>query len=97
MHVISSKRLVDFYVVHPDAKSPLEIWYHMLAQSNFPTPDSIKQKFRTADFLPGDRVVFNIKGNTYRIVVKIKYQTKTIFVRFVGKHAEYSRINAETI
>ncbi len=97
MHVISRKKLVDFFLVHPDAKGPLEIWFHMLDKSNFRTPDSIKQRFRTADFLPGDRVVFNIKGNTYRIVVKINYETATVFIRFLGKHAEYSRINAETI
>jgi mRNA interferase HigB len=97
MHVISRKKLVEFSLVHSDAQGPLEIWYHMLDKSNFPTPDSIKQKFRTVDFIPGDRLVFNIKGNTYRIVVKVNYGTGTVFIRFVGKHAEYSRIDAETI
>jgi len=57
----------------------------------------VKQTFRSADVLPGNRVVFNIKGNKYRMVVKIHYNTKFMYVRFIGTHAEYDKIDAETI
>ncbi len=76
MHVISSKKLCGFLRSASRCKGPLEIWYHMLAERISLQPDSIKQKFRTADFPSRRPVVFNIKGNTYRIWVKIKYENK---------------------
>jgi len=59
--------------------------------------NDVKKTFRSADVIPGNRVVFNIKGNKYRIVVKIHYNTGFMYVRFIGTHAEYDKINAETI
>lgn len=96
-HVISSKKLVGFGGIHTDVKKELDIWYHMIANNEFYEPIALKQVFRSADILPGDRVVFNIKGNSYRIIGKIKYATQTMFIRFIGTHAEYDKVNAETI
>jgi mRNA interferase HigB len=61
------------------------------------TPQDIVDRHRSADILPGNRVVFNIKGNQYRLVVKIHYNTGVVYIRFVGKHAEYNRIDAEAV
>lgn len=97
MHVIERKKLTDFTKNHADVKGEMDTWYRILDKGNFPTPNTIKQQFGTADILPGDRVVFNIKGNRYRIVVGINYGSGTVFIKFVGTHAEYSKINAETI
>jgi mRNA interferase HigB len=97
MHVIKRKTLLIFWKKHADAKQALEAWYAEAKQASWKTPDEIKQRYRSADFLPGNRVVFNIKGNAYRLVVQIHYNTGTVFIRFVGTHAEYDRIDAETI
>ena len=59
--------------------------------------DTAKARYRSADAVPGNRVVFNIKGNNYRLIVKIHYNTGRVFIRFVGTHAEYNKIDAETI
>lgn len=97
MHVIKRRTLTNFTKDHADAKDQMNSWYFLLKHGDFPNPDAIKQKFRSADILPGDRVVFNIKGNRYRIVAKIKYDTQTLFIRFIGTHAEYDKIDAENI
>ena len=97
MHVISRKRLTDFTKNHADTKGQMDTLYYTLSKGTFSTPAAIKEIFGTADFLPNDRVVFNIKGNCYRIVVGINYGNGTVFIKFVGTHAEYSKINARTI
>jgi len=97
MHVIKRKTLTDFTKDHADAEDPMQNWFLMLKKGVFPDPAAVKRKFGTADILPGNRVVFNIKGNRYRIVAKINYQTQTVFIRFIGTHAEYDKINAESI
>jgi len=97
MHVIKRKTLTDFTKDHIDAEDPMQTWFLILKKGVFPDPAAVTLKFGTADILPGNRVVFNIKGNRYRIVAKINYQTQTVFIRFVGTHAEYDKINAESI
>ena len=97
MRIISRKTLKDFWHSHRDAEDPLRAWYHEVAAAKWRTPQDLKSRFRSADILPGNRAVFNIKGNTYRLIVKIHYNTGIIFIRYVGTHADYNRINAETI
>ena len=97
MHVISRKKLYEFIDTHSNVKAELDCWYHMIAKDDYYNPQAIKNVFKYADILPGDRVVFNIKGNTYRIIVKVKYSTQTMFIRFIGTHAEYDKVNAEEI
>ena len=99
MHIISRKTLRVFYE-RPgcsDAKGPLDAWFHEVKRENWESPADIKAKYRSASFLKGNRVVFNIGGNKYRLVVKVNYNTKTVFIRFVGTHNEYDRIDAEVI
>ncbi|MBI3160722.1 MAG: type II toxin-antitoxin system HigB family toxin [Chloroflexi bacterium] len=97
MRVISSKALQDFWQRHRNAEDALKAWFHEAEHAVWRTPDDIRRRYRSADFLPGNRVVFNIKGNQYRLVVKIHYNTGIVYIRFVGTHAEYERIDAESI
>ncbi|MFA7257853.1 MAG: type II toxin-antitoxin system HigB family toxin [Kiritimatiellales bacterium] len=86
-----------FWGKHADAEFTLRAWAKTVAEAEWSCFNEVKQTFRSADVLPGNRVVFNIKGNKYRMVVKIHYNTKFMYVRFIGTHAEYDKIDAETI
>jgi mRNA interferase HigB len=97
MHIISVKKFREYWQIHPDCEQALKAWNAEAEQATWKTPDDIKQRYRSADFLIDNRVVFNIKGNAYRLVVKIHYNTGIIYIRFVGTHAEYNKINAEKI
>lgn len=99
MHIISRKTLMDFYGRPEcrDAKAPLDAWFHEVKAAEWESPADIKSQYRSASVLKGKRVVFNIGGNKYRLVVKVNYPTKTVFVRFVGTHKEYDGIDAEVI
>jgi len=97
MRIISGKALKDFWQAHADATEPLKAWFHEAKVADWKSFGDIKERYRSADVLPGQRVVFNIKGNTYRLVVKIHYNTRVVYIRFVGTHAEYDKIDAKTI
>lgn len=97
MHIISRKVLVACWKKHPDATEALTAWFQEAQHAQWQTPADIKARYNSADILPDNRVVFDIKGNHYRLVVKIHYNTGVVYIRFVGTHAEYDRINAETI
>jgi mRNA interferase HigB len=97
MHVIALKTLRDFWTKHTDAEQSLRAWYQEACHAAWKSFTDIKARYRSADCLPGNRVVFNIKGNQYRLVVQIHYQGARVFIRFIGTHAEYDKINAETI
>ena len=97
VHVISKKILVDYYNKHKETKSQLEAWYHEAKNAEWKNPQEIKQKYASASIIGGNRVVFNIKGNKYRLVTIINYQMKIVYIRFIGTHKEYDKINAEEI
>ncbi len=97
MRIISRKNLRDFYGNHPDAKAPLESWFQETMEARWNSPGDIKRRYPSADILPGNRVVFNIKGNTYRLIVKIHYNTGIVFIRFVGTCAKYDKVDATAI
>lgn len=80
-----------------DAKSALEDWYSQVSQADWATPTEVKVQYGDASVLKGSRVVFNIRGSKYRLIVKINYPYRVVYVRFVGTHAEYDEINAETV
>jgi len=80
-----------------DSKGSLEAWYHEAKRANWQTANSVKQKYGNASILKNGRVVFNICGNKYRLVVKINYEAQVIYIRFIGTHREYDKINAEEI
>ena len=97
MRVIARKTLKDFWMKHADAEEPLRAWFHEANTQHWKSFPDIKARYRSADVLPGNRVVFNIKGNTYRLVVHLHYNTRIVFIRFIGTHAQYDRIDATTI
>ena len=97
MHIVSVKMLRLFWQVHPDAEQPLRAWYALAKRARWRTPAEIKMDYRTASFVGNNRVIFNIKGNDYRLVVIVEYRKGMLFVRFIGTHAEYDRIDPETI
>ena len=97
VRIISRKALQEFWIKHRDAEQALKAWYHEANHADWKKPGDIKNRYPTADVLPGNRVVFNIKGDQYRLVVKIHYNTGIIYIRFVGTHAEYDRVDAERV
>ncbi|MDN5873839.1 MAG: type II toxin-antitoxin system HigB family toxin [Sinobacteraceae bacterium] len=97
MRIIALSKLRDFWNRHPQAEAPLRSWYAEARQVNWNTPTDIKAAHRNASFLGNNRVVFNIKGNDYRLVVAVHYNRGRMFIRFVGTHREYDHIDAKTI
>lgn len=97
MQVISIKALRDFWQNHASAEGPLKAWYHEAKQARWRSFNDIKARYRHADVLPGNRVVFDIKGNTFRLVVRINYQSGCLFIRFIGTHAEYDKIDTTSL
>ncbi len=99
MRVISIKKLRDFWSKpeYKDSEHSLRAWYSEAKKANWKTPDDIKNQDRNASFLANNRVVFNIKGNDYRLIVAIKYEFQIVYIRFIGTHKQYDKINAEVI
>jgi len=97
MRIIALKTFRQFWEKHGDAQEPLLAWYHDAKRADWESPDDIKRVYRNASIVANNRVVFNIKGNDYRLVVAIHYKTGIIFVRFVGTHSEYDKIDVTTI
>lgn len=97
MHIVSQQALRLFWEKHPDAEQPLRAWYLIARRAQWRSPTDVKADYRSASIIGNNRVVFNIKGNTYRLVVVAAYQQGRLFIRFVGTHAEYDNIDAETI
>ena len=97
MRIIALKTLRAFWEQHPDARQALQAWYHDAKQATWRTPTEIKSVYRNASLVGNNRVVFNIKGNDYRLVVAVQYQHGIVYIRFVGTHQQYDKIDATTI
>jgi Uncharacterized protein conserved in bacteria len=97
MRVISRKILRQFWEKHPDARQPLQAWYADVKHATWKRSSDIKAVYQSASFISNNRIVFNIRGNKYRTIVVIEYRFGIVFIRFVGTHQEYDRINAELI
>ena len=98
MRVIAKRTLRQFWLQgYAEAETPLTEWYNMMQKASWTTPQELKEDFRTASVLKGGRVVFNIGGNKYRVIVAIRYQQQIAWIRFVGTHAQYDKVDAETI
>lgn len=97
MRIISRKTLREFWDQHPDARQPLQAWYNDASHAEWNSPADIKSVYRNASFLANNRVIFNIKGNHYRLIVVVQYAHGIVYVRFVGTHREYDRIDAATV
>lgn len=97
MRVISKQALKAFWLRYPDAKQSLLAWFREAEAANWDQPAKVKAQFRNCSVLKNNRVVFNVKGNTYRLVVKINYDHRVIYIRFVGSHAEYDAIDVNEV
>lgn len=97
MRVIAKRALRDFWEKHADCEQQLKAWYNEAEQANWNNPNEIKKDYPSASILEDNRIVFNIKGNRYRLIVKINYPYGVVWIRFVGTHADYDKIDATKI
>lgn len=91
------KAFVEGKPDHADAREPVMAWYRQVRAANWATPANVKRDIRTASILKDGRVVFNVAGNKYRIVVWINYPYRVVYIRFIGTHGQYDGIDAQTI
>lgn len=97
MKVVAIKMLRDFWKKHPDAEQALKAWFDEAKKAIWANPSDIKAQYRNAGILKNRRVVFNIKGNDYRLVVAVAYRFGAVYIKFIGTHKEYDAIDAETV
>ena len=97
LRVVAKKILRDFWEKHEDCEQQLKAWFREAQKAEWENPNQIKIEYPSASILNDNRVVFNIKGNNYRLIVKISYEYEMAWIRFIGTHAEYDEINANTI
>ena len=97
MRVIAKKCLRDFWSMHPDCEQQLKSWYREAEKSKWTTPRIIKKQYPTASILMNNRIVFNIKGNHYRLIIRINYNYGMVWIRFIGTHSQYDKIDVNKI
>ncbi len=97
MRIIAKKTLRDYWENHANCKKELEEWYGITIKAQWNSPHDVKKVYPKSSIISDNRVVFNIVGGNYRLVMKFAYKTKIGYVRFIGTHKEYDNINAETI
>jgi mRNA interferase HigB len=100
VRVIAKRVLREFWEAKPerrDAKGPLRAWYREVCHAHWRSPPEIKAQYRNASLIGNSRVIFNIAGNKYRLIVRVNYPREIVYIRFVGTHADYDRIDAETV
>jgi mRNA interferase HigB len=99
MRIISFRTLREFFekAEYADSETSLRAWYHDAKSAQWISSNDLKQQYKTASIVGEGRVVFNVKGNTYRLVVAIDYEFQVIFVRFIGTHRQYDKIDVKTI
>ena len=97
MRIIAVSTLRRFWETNKDAEEPLKAWYLEAKKSDWGTPHQIKAMYRSASILGDNRIVFNVAGNKYRLIVKFNYPYRIGYIRFIGAHAEYDRVDAEEV
>jgi mRNA interferase HigB len=97
MRIIARKTLREFWSKHENAEGPLQAWHADVRQRTWTSPAQVKADYPKASIIANNRVVFNIVGNSYRLVVAIKYEYALVYIRFIGKHEEYDNIDARTV
>jgi len=95
--IFAKGTLREFWELHPDSEQHLKTWYNTAMNSSWKTPNEVKQTYRNASILREGRIVFNIKGNDFRLVVKFNFEKQWIFIRFIGTHENYENIDANKI
>lgn len=98
MQVLSKRTLRDFWTRHPHAERPLTSWYKIVSNANWDGPSDVKKAFgASVDFVGDNRIIFDIGGNKFRLIVHVAYPFKRVQVKFVGTHKEYDQIDPETV
>jgi mRNA interferase HigB len=97
MRVIAKSTLQAFWCRHPDAEGSLLAWYREVEKEDWDSLTKVKMRYRDASIVGNNRVVFNIRGNSYRLVVRVNYKYRIVYVRFVGTHVEYDKIKVEEV
>lgn len=97
MRIISKKILREFWEIHADSEQSLKSWYSEVDKANWKNPNQLKDKYPSASILENNRVCFNIKGNHYRLIVRINFDYQMVWIRFIGTHTEYDKIDANNI
>lgn len=97
MNVVAISTLRAFWEKHSAAEQPLKAWYDEAKAASWTTPQDIKNNYASASFVGNNRVVFNIKGNDYRLIVAVAYRYQAVYIKFIGTHAEYNKIDAATV
>ena len=99
MRIIAFRTLREFWekTEYTDSEISLRAWYHEAKNADWNNANDLKSQYKSASIVGEGRVVFNIKGNTYRLVVLIDYEYQVIFIRFIGTHKQYDKINAKTV
>ena len=97
MRIVSKKKLIDYYSTHAGSKTALEEWHKKVSKVEWSNLNELKKQFLHADYVGNNRVVFNIKGNDYRLIAIVIYVSQKVYVRWIGTHAHYDKINAKKI
>ena len=98
MQIIAKRVLRKFWEAHNQAEAPLKAWYALVDKADWSGPQDVKDGFgTTVDFVSDNRIIFDIGGNKYRLIVHVAYRFKRVLIKFVGTHEEYNRINPETV
>ncbi|WP_181306998.1 type II toxin-antitoxin system HigB family toxin [Rufibacter sp. XAAS-G3-1] len=97
MRIISNARLIEFYTKHADSKLPLEVWVSIIKGLEIKNLNELKKVFNSVDILGNNRAIFDIKGNRYRIITVVLVKNQTVYIRWIGTHAEYDRIDAHSV
>ena len=97
MRIIAISQLKSYWQKYPDSEQPLLAWIDEARNADWSTPTDIKEQFRSASILKSRRVVFNIKGNDYRLIAAVAYRFQAVYIKFIGTHAQYDRIDAATV
>ena len=97
MQIIAKRTLKLFWEANPQAETPLRAWYALVSKAEWDGPADVKAMFRSADFVGDSRVIFDIGGNKFRLIVRIAYRYRRVLVKFIGTHAEYDRIKPEDV
>lgn len=97
MRIIATSTLIDYYQRFPETEQPLKAWIAEVKKANWQTAHDIKKQYKNASILKGRRVVFNIKGNEHRLIVAIAFRLGAVYIKFIGTHSEYDKINADNV
>jgi mRNA interferase HigB len=97
MRIIARRTLREFWEKHPDTEQPLKAWFATVKSADWQQPADVKTSFRHASFVGTNRVVFNVKGNHYRLIAAIDYRFGIVYIRFIGSHRDYDAVDAATI